>query len=171
MNSANANRVRARAIIFSLPGIHLRMLQRVLGTSFSTARYHASNLEKEGEVVRRSDKRYERLYPRGTTEAMQSVYAILQRRTMREILQVAVDLHDQSPTIADLANRAGLSPSTVAASIKQMEDAGLIARLQGRDGRLRCEIRDRDLVLGLLAGFRRNIIDVAADNLIDLWDF
>jgi predicted transcriptional regulator len=171
MDSANANRIRARAVIFALPGIHLRMLQRVLGTSFSTARYHVSNLEKEGEVVRRSDKRYERLYPRGTTEAMQSVYATLQHKTMREILQVAADLHDQSPTAADIAKRAGLSTSTVAASIKQLGEVGLVARLQGTDGRLRWEIRDRDLVLRLLAGFRRNVMDVAADNLIDLWDF
>ena len=171
MDSANANRIKARAIIFSLPGIHLRMLQRALGTSFSTARYHASNLVKEGEVVRRSDKRYERLYPKGTTDAMQSVYAVLQRRAMRDILQTVADLHGQCPTVAEVATRAGLSSSFVAASIRQLSEAGLVTRLQGTDGRLRFEFPDRDLVLQLLAGLRRNVMDVAADNLIDLWNF
>lgn len=171
MDPANVNRDRARKVISSLPGIHLRLLQRILGTSFSTVRYHVSNLEKDGEVIRRSDNRYERLYPNGTTETMQSIYAILHRKAMRDLLQVAAHHHDRSLTIVDLAERAGLSTSTVTECVKQLSEVGLVARLQGVDGRLRCEIRDKDLVLQLLAGFRRSVMDVAADNLIDLWDF
>lgn len=143
----------------------------MLGTSFSTVRYHVSNLEANGEVIRRTHKRYERLYPRGTTEAMQLVYAILHRKTNRNLLSVMAEHHVGSLTIADLASRTGLSSSTVAECVKQLSEVGLVSRLQGADGRLRCEIQDTELVRKLLAGFGRNILDSAADNLIDLWDF
>jgi len=171
MDRANMNRVRARAAISSFPGIHLRMLQRVLGTSFSTVRYHVSNLEKEGEIVRRTDSRYERLYPCGTSEAMQSMYATLHRKTVRDLLQVVCDHHNSSPTISDLANLTSLSTSTIAECVKQLSEVGLVTRAQGADGRFRYEIQDVELVKRLLASFRRSMIDIASDNLIDLWDF
>jgi len=171
MNSSNANRNRTRAVISSLPGIHLRMLQRILGTSFSTVRYHVYNLEKEGEVIRRSDSRYERFYPRGTAEAMQSLYSMLHRKTVRDLLHAAVEDHHQNTTVADLVNRTGLATSTVTECIKQLDEVGLVVRSRGSDGRLRYEIRDRDFALHLLAKFRRNMINVASDNLIDLWNF
>lgn len=171
MDATNANRSRALFVISLLPGIHLRMLQRILGTSFSTVRYHVSRLEKEGEVVRRRDKRYERLYSSGTSEAMQSVYGILHRKSARKVLQVAASYHIESPTVADLASRTGLSTNTVAECIKQLSQVGLVVRSYGADGHVRCEVRDEDLVLQLLMGLRRNVIELAADNLIDLWDF
>ncbi len=171
MDSANANRGRAKAVITLFPGIHLRMLQRIMGTSFSTVRYHVSNLEKDGEIVRRFDSRYERLYPRGTAEAMMPVYAILHHKSVRNLLQVIVDRRDSSPTVADLAKLTNLSLSTVAECVKQLSEVGLVSRSEGADGRFRLEVRDTEMIQQLLASFRRNVIDIASDNLIDLWDF
>lgn len=147
------------------------MLQRLLGTSFSTVRYHVSSLERDGEVLIRRDHRYQRLYPRGTSDAMQAVYAVLHRGTTRRVLQAIADRDAQSLTIADLASKVRLSTSAVAECVKQLGIAGLVTRSHATDGRVRCEVRDRELVLELLAAFRRNALDIAADNLIDLWDF
>jgi biotin operon repressor len=147
------------------------MLQRILGTSFSTVRYHVDNLEKDGEVIRRSDRRYERLYPSGTSETMQSAYAVLQRKSARKVLQFAADHNAVNSTVADLARGAGLSRSAVAECINQLSEAGLLVRSRDADGTIRWEVRDMDLATQLLVGFRRSMIDVASDNLIDLWDF
>ena len=78
-------------MISLLPGIHLRRLQKLLGTSFTTTRYHVASLEREGEIVRSKDGRYERLYPVGTPDNMKAAYACLQSETARTVLRLLVE--------------------------------------------------------------------------------
>src|SRR5271169_4519639 len=82
----NANRARAKQIISLSPGIHLRKLQKILGTSFSTTRYHVESLQRESEIVSLMDGRYCRLFPSGTEENLKSVYSVLQRKAARRVL-------------------------------------------------------------------------------------
>jgi DNA-binding IclR family transcriptional regulator len=102
---------------------------------------------------------------------MQTVYAILHRGSARNVLQVVADQGAQSLTLADLAARLGLSTSAVSECIKLLSTAGLVTRSYTTAGRLRLDVRDRDQVLELLAVFRRNVLDIAADNFVNLWDF
>ena len=63
MNPENLNRVRTRELVALLPGIHLRELQRILKTSFTTTRYHVDNLQRDGLILRSEEGKQSRLYP------------------------------------------------------------------------------------------------------------
>src|ERR1700685_952973 len=80
----NPNRERVKKIVSLSPGIHLRMLQKLLGASFSTTRYHVEGLRRDGEIVCSKEGRYQRLYPAGTTDGSKATYAVLQGKTARK---------------------------------------------------------------------------------------
>jgi len=152
-----------------LPGIHLRGLQKLLGTSFTTTRYHVANLERDGEIIRSRDGRYDRLYPAGTTEHLKSVYACLQSETARAVLHLLVENPDEM-TKTDISARVKLAGSTTSECITLLEQVDLVRRAFTSDGRVVYGINDAERVLPLLAVFRRNLLDVTTDNFIDLWD-
>lgn len=169
MNPNNFNRVRAKEIVSLSPGIHLRMLQRVLGTSFSTTRYHVNNLARDGEIICARVGGHNRLFPVGMSDEMKSMCACLQNRTARKVLQGIVD-GPQYLTQLDLSQKVSLSRSTTNECISLLSTAHLVDRLFAPDGRVVYGIKDREQALQLLAMFSRNILNVASDNLIDLWD-
>jgi predicted transcriptional regulator len=169
MNPNNFNRVRAKEIVSLSPGIHLRMLQRLLGTSFSTTRYHVHNLEKDGEIVCAKVGGHNRLFPVGMTDDMKAVCACLQSGTARKVLRGLVD-GPQCLTQLDLSQKVNLSRSTTNECISLLNDVHLVDRYFAPDGRVVYGIKDREKAVQLLAMFSRNALNVASDNLIDLWD-
>jgi predicted transcriptional regulator len=152
------------------PGIHIRRLQKLLGASFSTTRYHVENLERDGEIVRSKDGRYDRLYPAGTAENMKAVYAILQSKTARKVLQALTDGNLHELTNGDLSERTRLPRSTVSDCVAHMSRVSLVRRSLTADGRILYQVPDKEEVLRLLAAFQRNILNIATDRFIDLWD-
>jgi len=164
---ASGNRDRAMRIIQLNPGIHLRRLQKLLGTSFSTARYHVSNLERDGEIIRSKDRRYDRLYPRGTSDAMQTTFAAMQSGSARRVLEA---LADSDLAFGDVAERTGLSMSTVSERIKELGEADLVSRFTSPDGHTKYTLHDRERVVVLLTSLQRNMMDIAVENFLDLWD-
>lgn len=169
MNLQNPNRERARMIVSLSPGIHLRKLQKLLGTSFSTTRYHVESLRREGEIVCSKDGRYQRLYPAGTAEALKATYALLQSKSARKVLRALVsgqrDLRN-----GDLCETAGLPRSTVSEYTALLSEAGLVRRSVNADGHTLYGIHDRERALELLSVFEKNLLDVATDRFTDLWD-
>ena len=169
MNDQNVNRLRVKEIVSLAPGIHLRMLQRLLGTSFTTARYHVHNLEREGEIVRSDAYGYSRLFPAGMTDELKAMCACLQNKTARKVLKELMD-GPKCSTQADLSEKLHLSKSTTSECIAFLSQVKLIGRYSAPDARLVYEVRDRQTAANLLALFSRNPFNVASDNLIDLWD-
>jgi len=169
MNPDNANRVLTRRAIALFPGIHLRRLQKVLGTSFTTTRYHVDSLERAGEISCLRDGRYERLYPAGMTQEMKSLYACLQSETVRTVLHLLAENPDEL-TKTDISSRIRLAPSTTGECIGLLEESSVVRRAFTSDGRAVYGIKDAENVLPLLAIFRRNLVDVATDNFLNLWD-
>jgi len=163
-------RNQTKLIVSLSPGIHVRKLQKVLGASFSTTRYHVDHLERDGEIVRSKDGRYDRLYPAGTAEGMKAVYAVLQSKTARKVLQALADGNPRELTNGDLSARTRLPRSTVSECITHIASASLVRRSLTIDGRILYELQDKEEVLRLLVAFRKSIIDIAADRFIDLWD-
>ncbi len=169
MNPDNANRALAKQVVSLLPGIHLRRLQKLLGTSFTTTRYHVASLERDGEIVRSRNGRYDRLYPVGTPEDLKSAYACLQSETARTVLHVLVENPDDL-TKTDISAKVNLAGSTTGECITLLEQANLVRRAFTADGRTVYGVKDGEKVLPLLAAFRRNLLSVTTDNFVDLWD-
>lgn len=170
MSLQTSNRDQVKLIVSLLPGIHLRKLQKVLGVSFTTTRYHVENLERDGEIIRSKDGRYDRLFPTGTTEGMKAVYGALQSGKARRILQVLAEGGELELTNHDLAERARLPRSTTSECVGNLSALGLVKRSVTIDGRVLYGAQDRQEVLRLLAAFKRSALDMAADGFIDLWD-
>lgn len=145
------------------------MLQRLLGTSFTTTRYHVDNLERDGEIVCSRVGGHSRLFPVGMADEMKAACACLQSRTARKVLQGLIE-GPQCMTQLDLSDRLQISRSSTNEWVSQLNDVHLIDRHFSPDGRVVYGIRDRENALQLLAMFNRNVLNVASDNLIDLWD-
>ena len=120
-------------IVSLSPGIHLRKLQKLLGTSFSTTRYHVEGLRRDGEIVCSKEGRYQRLYPAGTSDGSKAAYAVLQSKTARRILSALA--HDQRDLRnGDLSEIVKMPRSTVSECTSLLSGAGLATRRIGADG-------------------------------------
>jgi predicted transcriptional regulator len=168
LNAQNLNRIRAKQLVELSPGIHLRMLQRLLGASFSTTRYHVFNLERDGEIVCLKDGRHNRLYPVGLPDSMKAAHACLQNKTARRVLQGLVDCPSGIAS-GSLAERLGLPGSTTSECVSLLGRAGLVSREFTVEGQVVYRPKDRELATSLLATFKRNMLAVATDSFIDLW--
>jgi len=156
-------------IVSLSPGIHLRKLQKLLGMSFSTTRYHVEGLRRDGEIVCSKKGRYQRLYPAGTAESSKATYALLQSETARKVLGALVrgrgDLRN-----GELCATAGLPRSTVSEYTALLSEVGLVRRHVAADGHALYGIQDRQRTLELLAVFERNLLDIVTDRFTDLWN-
>jgi len=142
----------------------------LLGASFSTTRYHVDNLERDGEILRSKDGRYDRLYPIGTSESMKAVYAVLQSKTARKVLQALVDSGPRELTNGDLSELTHIPRSTVSESVGQLSSISLVKRSLTADGRILYKVQGSKEITSILASFQRNMLSLAADRFIDLWD-
>jgi predicted transcriptional regulator len=170
LTSSVSYRSQTKLLVSLSPGIHVRRLQKLLGASFTTTRYHVDILERDGEIVRSKDGRYDRLYPAGTAEGMKAVYAVLQSKTARKVLQALADCSPQELTNGDLSERTNLPRSTVSECIRHVVGASMVRRYVTMDGRILYELQDKEEVLRLLGTFKRSVLNAAADRFIDLWD-
>jgi len=169
LNLRNPNRERAKMIVSLSPGIHLRKLQKLLGTSFSTTRYHVESLMRTGEIVCTKEGRYQRLYPAGTTDGSKATYAVLQSKTARRILSALA--HDQRDLRnGDICEIVGMPRSTVSECTSLLSGAALVTRRVSVEGYALYGIQDRQRTLELLNAFEKNLLDIATDRFTDLWD-
>jgi predicted transcriptional regulator len=166
----NANRLRIKQVVTLSPGVHLRRVQRILGTSFSTTRYHVENLERDGEIVSSIDGRYQRLFPAGTTDDMKAAYGAVQSRTARRILKAVAD-SPKGTTNGELFSTVRLPRSTISEQIAVLEKAGLVGRRVTLDGVTLYELKDRERVALVIGTLDRGMLSLATDGFIDLFDF
>lgn len=171
MNPQNVNRIRVKELVALSPGLHLRGLQKLLGTSWSTTRYHVNNLMRDGEIISSTNRGYSRLYPTGTTNDMKAVYACLQSKTACRVLQALTDDPVHGLTRSSLSAKTHLSKSTINTCINLLDQVHLTRRSFTVDGQVVFGIQDRDQVLKLLAVFNKNnLLNAASDKFTDLWD-
>lgn len=171
MDTQNVNRTIVKQLVALCPGIHLRKLQKLMGVSFSTTRYHVNNLVRDGEIVCSASTGYNRLYPTGTSDEMKAVFACLQSRTVRRVLRLITDLPLFQPTPGELADVVSLPKSTLSEALAALQRVGLVRRSFTPDARVVYDIVDRDLAFDLLRRFdKTNILNAASDKFIDLWD-
>jgi len=169
--STDSYRAQAKRIVSLSPGIHVRRLQRILGASFSTTRHHVGSLVRDGEILSARYGRYERLFPAGTAEGMKAIYAVLQSRNSRRVLQALAEGHSRVLSNAEISERTALRRGTVSECTSLLGEVQLVKRSMNADGRILFEVSDQEEALRLLAVFHINLLDLAADRFVDLWDF
>jgi predicted transcriptional regulator len=177
VNSENVNRLQAKRLISLLPGVHQRMLSRLLGVSLSTTQYHLHNLEKDGEIVFWQEGEYKRAYPRSVEdERSKRIYALLQQGAARKIVSALLKTaRGGSPSLTnnEISKITRLSQSTVSEYLSELRDLQLTTRIVTKEGRAAFEIAeaDKDWLSSILSSFARNFLSRTTDNYISLWDF
>jgi len=168
VSAENINRLSAKELVSLLPGVHLRQLQRLLNASFNTTRYHVYNLERDGEVVRLEEGGYSRLFPVGFDGRARGLYSLLHNKTTRNVLRTLMS--GGRLANGEISAVTGLPKSTVSEHTELLCHAELVTKTVTLDGAV-YEIHDPARVGDALAIFERNLLTVAADSFVDLWDF
>ncbi|MBO0888260.1 winged helix-turn-helix transcriptional regulator [Candidatus Bathyarchaeota archaeon] len=169
MNTTESNRQRVKLTVALIPGLHLRLLQRLSGLSFNSTRYHVESLSKNSEIIRDDEARYSRLYPAGTTDADRTIYSLMWNKTDRLVLRTL--LKESKCTPRRVVELTGLAKSTVSEHISKLVEAGVVTERVLDGNRLEIALNEPSQVKRLLDSPNITLLEKAADRFIDLWDF
>ena len=112
------------------PGAHFSKLRDDLKLGTGETQHHLRRLEERGTVESRRDGDYRRFFPAGRFSAFEQVaLGYLRRDTARGM--VLALLRDPAASGTDLAERLGVSRSTVSKYAAELESAGLLSREDG----------------------------------------
>jgi len=159
-------RARIKLLVSLQPGLHLREIQRQVGLSFSSTRYHIDKLARQGEVDRVEDKGYSRIYPPGTDSKDRILLSLVRRKTDHKILSCF--LVENNLTQQRLTEVTGLSKSTISEHLATFLELGLV-RAQVREQRI-FELADPAKTNGLMSR-HPVVLKKATSRFVDLWDF
>jgi predicted transcriptional regulator len=161
------SRARIKLLVSFQPGLHLREIQRQVGLSFSSTRYHVDKLAREGELDRVEDKGYSRIYPPGTDSKDRVLLSLVRRKTDHKILSCF--LAENNPTQHRLTEVTELSKSTISEHLATLLELGVV-RTRDRGEQRTFELIEPAKISGLMK--RHPVILVkATSRFIDLWDF
>jgi predicted transcriptional regulator len=160
-------RARIKLLVSIQPGLHLRELQRQIGLSFSSTRYHVDKLAKEGEIDRVEDKGYSRIYPAGTDSKDRILLSLVRRKTDRKLLSCF--LAERGLTQQRLSEVTALSKSTISEHLASLLELGVVRTRAGGERRI-FELAEPAKIDGLMSR-HPILLQKAASRFIDLWDF
>lgn len=166
---SSSNRTRIRSLIFVLPGVHMRQVQRILGLSFSSVRYNVDTLRKSREIQDWSQSGRSRLFPPEVSESDRVVYSQLRNHSSRKILRAFV--HKDKLTNSELAKITGFAKSTLSETIHRLLEAGLLTTSFSAGGRVAYQLRDPTRVVPMIRDADRTVLEEATERFIQLWDF
>ena len=163
------SRVKVRLLVAMLPGVHLRELQRLLGMSFNSTRYHVDKLTKTGEIIRVEDGGYSRLYPAGISEAERALFPIVRGETDRKVLvALAANGFLSNKQLCDLTN---LAKSTISEHLAELVRLGVVRTRLTPEGGISYELEQPEQIRLLLKGQNPSLLKKASERFIDLWAF
>jgi len=164
-----SSKIRIRRLVSLLPGLHLRELQRLLGMSFNSTRYHVDKLTAAGEILRTEEGGFSRLYPIGTSDTDKALYAALRRPTDRQILATMFETGRVSHR--ELCTRTGFAKSTVTEHLRRLVEIGAVAGRISIESMVEYELTNPNRVEALIRIQNPTLLRKATDRFIDLWDF
>lgn len=161
------SRARIKLLVSFQPGLHLRELQRQIGLSFSSTRYHVDKLARDGEVDRVKEKGYSRIYPRGIDSKDRVLLSLVRRKADHKI--ISCFLAENSLTQQRLTEVTGLSKSTVSEHLATLLELEVVRIRAGGEQRT-FELAEPAKMNGLM---RRHpvVLEKATRRFVDLWDF
>jgi len=143
----------------------------------STARYHLTGLQRNGEIYCRREGGHLRAYPLwATDERSRRIYAVLQHKAVRNILRTMLSREDGDEpmkTNSWISGKACLSQSTVSEYLTMLQILQVVRRKSNKEGRAVFEIEDGDrgLLSIVLASYDGSLASRATDNYVSLWEF
>ena len=112
------------------PGAHFSKLRDDLQLGTGETQHHLRRLEDGGIIEHRKDGEYKRYFPSGRFSPFeQRALGYLRRETPRRMLIEL--LRDPEASGGDVAERVGVSASTVSKYAAGLESAGLLSREEG----------------------------------------
>jgi predicted transcriptional regulator len=163
------NRIRVKQLVSLSPGVHLRELQRLLGMSFNSTRYHVDRLTKAGEIIRVEEGGYSRLYPAGTNKAERTLFAIVRAESDRKILSsLANNVTLSNKQLIDLTR---LAKSTVSEHLADLVRKGIVKTRQIGESGVVYELEQPEEIRLLLLSHNPSLLKKASDRFTELWDF
>jgi len=118
--------------IARFPGIHLRGLERETQLASSLLLYHLKDMEDAGEIVAREINGYTRYFPGPQSAGPhldphdQVVLSVLREKVPFEVAMHLLEA--RSLKHKDLAERLGISKSTVTYHLRKMGDLGIVVK-------------------------------------------
>lgn len=164
-----SNRSRVKLLISSLPGVHMRQIQRILGLSFSSVRYNVDALKRGGEVLDCNERGRSRLFPPAVTGYEKVVYSHLRSRTSRKVLRAIA--REGKLTNRQLSEMTGFAKSTVSECIHRLLEAELVMTSFSQDGRVAYQLREPQVLLPMIQTADHTVLEEASNRFIQLWDF
>ena len=163
------NKTRIRTLIFALPGVHLREVQRILGLSFSSVRYNVDKLEKTRQVLNRTENGRSRLFPPNLDSRDMIVYSHLRNRSSRKILREFVQ--KEKLTNGELSALTGYAKSTLSECVHRLLEAEILTTSFALDGRVAYRLKDPEHLIPMVRAADRTVFEEATNRFIQLWDF
>jgi predicted transcriptional regulator len=151
-----------------LPGIHLRELHRVVGLSFTSARYHVSKMVQAGDMEYYSHKGKVRLFPPGVSESEKAILSEVRNNTANVVLKSIATVRLTSN--AEISRATGLARSTVSKYVHIFMNLGVLGESRTPGGTTGYIYKGSVQIPDLLR-FGKENLRAAVDSYIDLWDF
>ena len=168
MAQQNFNHERVKLLISIVPGLHLRAVQRLLGLSFSSTRYHVDALQKSGEIVRLQQGGYSRLYPSGVSESDKILFSTINNEADRRILNFMVK--NPRTSCREMSEQTGYAKSTISEHVSRLVEIGVVAQ-EVTDSHTNYSLTDPDRIRTIISIQNPTALKRATDRFIDLWDF
>lgn len=154
------------------PGIHLRGVERELGTSAALVQYHLKKLVEEKLVEALEQGGYARYYPTAKGKAArvvpkdQPILGLLREEVPLHVVLLLLD--KGALTHTQLVEELGIAKSTVSYHLAKLAEAGIIEREPGKPA---LRLVDRERIYRLLLAYRPTpgLIDTFADLWEDLY--
>lgn len=138
------------------PGVHLRLIGKVLGMSTGMLSYHLDYLERNGLLRSEAEGHRKRYFSGAFAEAQRKIIGTLRQDVPRKIvLQI---LEHRERTFAQLQGAVGVSKSTLSYHLKRMLQRDVVVRMK-RERESVFQLRDPDGVLRTLVDNQRSFRD------------
>jgi predicted transcriptional regulator len=164
----NKNTERILHFISDNPGCHLRQIRKNMGISMGTTQYHLNVLEKTGKISSVRSGLHKYYFPIAVFhDNEKNLLQILNQETSREILMFIVE--KGRPTHSDIAQRIGVSSSSISWHISRFETLEIIRTL--KDGKFkRYELNiDPKYLVGLMKNYYPNIWNKWSNRLAEIF--
>ena len=129
-DAPNETREAIRGYVAATPGVHFSKLRDDLHLGTGETQHHLRRLERGGIVESHKEADYRRYVPAGRfSDRERRTLGVLRRTTPRRVA-IAL-LRDPTATGAALAERLGVSRSTISAAASTLAEAGMLDRTDG----------------------------------------
>lgn len=162
------NRQRILVFVSLFPGLHLRGLQRLIGLSYNTTRYHVESLSKVGEIERREERGHSRFYPAGMSDFDKALFSLVRSPTDRRILECLAKIGKASQS--DLCRVTGYGRSTISEHMTQLVMHRIVTVLPIPRGGVEYDLTTPYRIKSIISA-QQSLLKRTTDKFIDLWDF